>query len=75
MLGLVRLDERVPHPDCLAKYAAAFLRNTFLDWLQCEAKARGAPLELLDDAFSVPLLVLVGSRVLVLHAEAHRAVE
>lgn len=53
----------------------SFLRNTFGHWLQCEAEARGAALKLLDDTISVPLLVLISSRILVLHAEAHRAVE
>lgn len=33
VMSLIGVNERVLHPDCLAKYAAAFLRNTFLDWL------------------------------------------
>ena len=34
VMRLLGLNERVLHPDCLAKYVAAFLRNTFLDGLQ-----------------------------------------
>lgn len=51
--------------------AATFLRNTSLNRLQRELKVRGTALQLLDDPFTVPLFVLVGTRILVAHAEAH----
>lgn len=53
----------------------SFLRNTILRRLQCEAEASGAALQLLDDPLAVSLLVLIDTRVLILHSEAHRPVE
>lgn len=41
---LVGLNERVLHPDCLAKNAAAFLRNTCLNRLQREPEVHGSAL-------------------------------
>ena len=70
----LRVDPGVLHSASLAKYAAAFLRNTHR-LLQGEPELRCPSVPLLDDALPVLLLVVRSSRVLILHAEAHGVVE
>src|SRR5258705_2842295 len=53
---------------------AAFLRNTH-DLLQGIAKFRRSSMELLDNALAIFALILIGTQVLVIPAEAHGVVE
>ncbi len=61
-------------PPSLAKYRAAFLRNTF-HRQQRKSKLRSTPMEALNDALSVLLLVVVCAWILIGHAEPHGIVE
>ena len=53
---------------------AAFLRNTH-DLLQGIAEFRRPSMELLDDTLAISTLILIGTQVLVIPAEAHGVVE
>jgi hypothetical protein len=57
------LDKGVSHRDSLAKYAAAFLRNSlFGNWnvrrLQNEAEGLGAPMKIFDNPLPIAGLVI-----------------
>lgn len=67
------VHEPVLYSGSLAKYRAAFLRNFM--WLQDETKLRCAPVELLDDTITVLLLVVISSRVAIIHAATHGVIE
>ncbi|TDS68113.1 hypothetical protein EDF71_1481, partial [Comamonas sp. JUb58] len=50
----VTLDKCVLHPDCLAKYAAAFLRNTRRRrFLQGEAELGCSAVQLFDNSLAI----------------------
>src|SRR5215510_11608690 len=73
-LPSVLVDEAVLYSGSLAKYRAAFLRNTS-GLLQGKAELCRSAMQLLDDALSVLLLVVGSPWVFVIHAEAHGVIE
>src|SRR5207253_5534966 len=57
----MRFHKGVLHLLSLAKYAAAFLRNTH-DLLQGIAKFRRPSMEMLDDTLAISALILIGTQ-------------
>src|SRR5438132_3918635 len=70
----VLIDKAVLYSGFLAKYRAAFLRNTS-SLQQRESEFRRPSMQLLDDALAVLLFVVRSTRVLIVDAEAHGVVE
>lgn len=68
------LNKGVLQPHSLAKYAAAFLRNT-LRRLQCKAKLSRASMQTFYDSLPIFLLVVIRPWVLIVHAETHGVIE
>ena len=54
--------------------ASAFLRNTFYS-LRGEAELSSPTVQAFDNTLAIFLLVVVGARILIGHAEAHRVIE
>lgn len=80
-LGQLRQSKRVKFNDdhacmcgSLAKYVVAFLRNT-VHLLKGISKFCRSTIQILDHSVAVVLFVMIGPRVLVCHAEAHRVIE
>ena len=74
------LDKGVSHRDSLAKYAAAFLRNTRLGGgalclLQDESQRLRSPLKVAQDALPVAVFIVCCARIGVGHAVSERIIE
>jgi hypothetical protein len=70
------VDALISQRDVFAKKTVAFLRNTrSRHLLKPKTEVRSSELQGLDDAFAIHAFVLIGSGVLVCHAEPHRIVE
>ena len=73
------LNKGVLHRDSLAKYAAAFLRNSpgfgSGGFLQNVAECLGAPLQIGQNTLPVPLLIVAGTGIGVVHSMPQRVVE
>ncbi len=64
-------NERVLHFASLAKYAAAFLRNTRLGnhGFQLEAQRPGASLQVCQNPTAMPFVISGSTRITISHAE------
>ncbi len=72
-------NKRVSRFASLAKYAVAFLRNSYVrffgDFVQSEAEGLGSALQIADHSASIALLVLSSAGIVIRHAVPQAVIE